>query len=103
MSMMASMEYDLTEVTRILLEMRDNCLPSNSDLYNDPKRMEKANALAVAITLLNNPSLLRKHDEWQTDGIAMKCSYCNHSIAVEQGDMDMNFCPHCGTPKRVSE
>lgn len=34
--------------------------------------------------------------DWLDDGIAYKCSLCGKTLVVEQGDADMNYCPHCG-------
>ena len=58
--MMAKKNYDLTEITRLLLQMRDNCVPKAGDAYEDPERAEKYDALNAAIDLINNPSLLQK-------------------------------------------
>lgn len=57
-NLMAKKNYDLTQITRILLEMRDNCVPKDGEAYDDPKRMEKYDAINSAIDLINNPSLL---------------------------------------------
>lgn len=57
-NLMEKKNYDLTQVTRILLEMRDNCVPKDGEAYDDPKRMEKYDAINSAIDLINNPSLL---------------------------------------------
>lgn len=57
--MMEKKNYDLTQITRLLLEMRENCaLRKEGEAYDDPKRMEKYDALNAAIDLINNPSLL---------------------------------------------
>lgn len=58
MNLMEKKNYDLTQITRILLEMRDNCVPKDGEAYDDPKRMEKYDAINSAIDLINNPSLL---------------------------------------------
>lgn len=58
MNIMEKKNYDLTQITRVLLEMRDNCVPKDGEAYDDPKRMEKYDALNAAIDLINNPSLL---------------------------------------------
>ena len=57
---MAQKDYDLTEITRLLLNLRDNCVPKAGDAYEDPERAEKYDALNAAIDLINNPSLLQK-------------------------------------------
>ena len=57
---MPKKDYDLTEITRLLLEMRDNCVPKAGDAHDDPKRAEKYEALNAAIFLINNPSMLAK-------------------------------------------
>ena len=56
--MMPKKNYDLTEITRLLLEMRENCIPKAGNAYEDPNRAEKYDALNAAIDLINNPSLL---------------------------------------------
>lgn len=38
-----------------------------------------------------------KHGEWNYIGIAYECNLCGKSLVVEQGDAEMNYCPHCGT------
>ena len=59
--MMAKKNYDLTEITRLLLKLRDNCVPKGGDAYEDPERAEKYDALNAAIFLINNPSTSK---EW---------------------------------------
>ena len=56
MNLMEKKNYDLTQITRVLLEIRDNCVPKDGEAYDDPKRMEKYDALNAAIDLINNPS-----------------------------------------------
>ena len=58
MNLMEKKNYDLTQITRVLLEIRDNCVPKDGEAYDDPKRMEKYDALNAAIDLINNPSQL---------------------------------------------
>ena len=55
-NLMEKKNYDLTQITRVLLEIRDNCVPKDGEAYDDPKRMEKYDALNAAIYLINNPS-----------------------------------------------
>ena len=57
-NLMEKKNYDLTQITRVLLEIRDNCVPKDEEVYDDPKRMEKYDALNAAIYLINNPSQL---------------------------------------------
>lgn len=57
-NLMEKKNYDLTQITRVLLEIRDNCVPKDGEAYDDPKRMEKYDALNAAIDLINNPSQL---------------------------------------------
>lgn len=57
-NLMEKKNYDLTQITRILLEMRDNCVPKDGEAYDDPKMMEKYDAINSAIDMINNPSLL---------------------------------------------
>ena len=42
-------DEEITEATRLLLEMRDNCVCKDTDKYDDPLRKEKYNALNMAI------------------------------------------------------
>ena len=42
-------DEEITEATRLLLKMRDNCVRKNTDKYDDPLRKEKYNALNMAI------------------------------------------------------
>ena len=42
-------DEEITEATRLLLEMRDNCGCKDTDKYDDPLRKEKYNALNMAI------------------------------------------------------
>ena len=55
-NLMEKKNYDLTQITRVLLEIRYNCVPKDGEAYDDPKRMEKYDALNAAIDLINNPS-----------------------------------------------
>lgn len=45
----------------------------------------------------------RKKGHWKADGIAMVCDQCGKKLVVEQGDADMNYCPHCGADMRGEE
>lgn len=58
MNLMEKKNYDLTQITRVLLEIRGNCVPKDGEAYDDPKRMEKYDTLEAAIDLINNPSQL---------------------------------------------
>ena len=40
---------EITEATKLLLQMRDNCVKKDTDKYDDPLRKEKYNALNMAI------------------------------------------------------
>ena len=42
-------EEEITEATRLLLQIRDNCIKKDTDKYDDPLRKEKYNALNMAI------------------------------------------------------
>ena len=57
-NLMEKKNYDLTQITRVLLEIRDNCVPKDGEAYDDPKRMVKYDVLKAAIDLINNPSQL---------------------------------------------
>lgn len=58
--MMPKKSYDLTKITRLLLEMRENCIPKAGNAYEDPNRAEKYDALNAAIDLINNPSMMTR-------------------------------------------
>ena len=59
-AMRPARNYDLTEITRLLLKMRDNCVGKEGEAYDDPERKEKYEALNDAIDLINNPSMLQR-------------------------------------------
>ena len=59
-AMRPARNYDLTEITRLLLKMRDNCVGKEGEAYDDPERKEKYEALNDAVDLINNPSLLQR-------------------------------------------
>lgn len=59
-AMRPARNYDLTEITRLLLKMRDNCVGKEGEAYDDPERKEKYEALNAAIDLINNPSMLQR-------------------------------------------
>ena len=40
---------EITEATKLLLQMRDNCVKKDIDKYDDPLRKEKYNSLNMAI------------------------------------------------------
>ena len=42
-------EEEITEATRLLLQIRDNCVKKDTDKYDDPLRKDKYNALNMAI------------------------------------------------------
>ena len=46
-------DEEITEATRLLLKMRDNCVRKNTDKYDDPLRKEKYNALIWLLMVYN--------------------------------------------------
>ena len=72
-NLMEKKNYDLTQITRVLLEIRDNCVPKDGEAYDDPKRMEKYDALNAAIDLINNPSQLVTGDTSDGYHTSMSC------------------------------
>ena len=52
----------IAEITRILLEMRDNCLKGT--LFDDPKRWIKFDALSDAVDLINQAG--EKAQKWHS-------------------------------------
>ena len=63
-NLMEKKNYDLTQITRMLLEVRDNCVPKDGEAYDDPKREEKYEALKAVIDLINNPSQMINMPNW---------------------------------------
>lgn len=45
---------ELTEAARLLLQMRDNCVPHENDTYDDPQREAKYKSLTVAIYVVSD-------------------------------------------------
>ena len=43
---------ELTEAARLLLQMRDNCIPHDGDAYDDPLREAKYRSLTIAISAI---------------------------------------------------
>ena len=100
--MIPNKNYDITEITRLLLKMRDACVHKDCDAYDDLERLAKYYALEDAADLINNPSLLVRHGRWKQHRIPKKygatvpiCSCC--------GMQDFNgslrcfaYCPNCG-------
>lgn len=76
--LMPKKSYDLTEITRLLLEMRENCVPKAGNAYEDPNRAEKYDALNAAIDLINNPSIISRwisvKDRLPEDGVRVLVS-----------------------------
>lgn len=84
--MMPKKSYDLTEITRLLLEMRENCIPKAGNAYEDPNRAEKYDTLNAAIDLINNPSMLSRwisvKDRLPEHGFVLVwCAY-THSVEI---------------------
>lgn len=40
------------------------------------------------------------HGEWEDNPYIWECNQCHTWLIVEQGDVDMNFCPNCGADMR---
>lgn len=74
-------DYDLTEITRLLLKMRDNCVQKEGEMYNDPERQEKYEALEDAITLLHNPSMLTHAVEAVE---VVRCKDCTRALPLPE-------------------
>ena len=53
-------EEEITEATRLLLEMRDNCIKKDTDKYDDSLRKDKYNALNMAIDGLQYLPIVEK-------------------------------------------
>ena len=78
MTAMAYKKVDLTEITRLLLNMRDNCVQKENETYDDPLRRKKLDALNYAIDVINNPSMS-----------AMAMVDENHFAIVEAGCVEV--------------
>lgn len=83
--MMAKKNYDLTEITRLLLAMRDSHIPRSGASYD---------TLNAAIDLINNPSLLTKwisvKDRYPEDQQHVLIAY-KYSDYVSIGYFDEGF------------
>lgn len=55
-------------------------------------------ALKIAADALQEPE--RKKGQWKSDGIAIVCDQCGRFLIIEQGNVDMNYCPHCAADMR---
>lgn len=86
----------------LLSQMRDNCVPKDSDAYDDPLRKEKHDALGMAIAQLSNHT--GTHARWAHLGrramdslVELGCSHCRGVIAVVPvHEYIYEFCPRCG-------
>ena len=36
-----------------------------------------------------------RHGEWEVCGIGLTCKICHKGLVIEQGDVEMNYCPNC--------
>jgi DNA-directed RNA polymerase subunit RPC12/RpoP len=50
----------------------------------------------MADVMIANGVTVQECGRWLSEGIAMMCNKCKKCLVVEQGDADMNYCPHCG-------
>ena len=53
-------------------------------LFDDIERIEAVDAEPVW------------HGEWEACGIGLTCKICHKGLVLEQGDVEMNYCPNCG-------
>lgn len=99
--LMAKKDYNIPEITWMLLKMRDNCVQKEGDAYNDPERQEKYEALQAAADLINNPSRLVdtepvRHGKWIYDlNNLYGCSECMARETMSRKRLK-NYCPNCG-------
>lgn len=77
-------------------DMDGECTTEDRETY-----IQRFEALRMAIEALQEPE--RKKGRWEADGIAMVCDQCGKKLVVEQGDADVNYCPHCGADMRGEE
>lgn len=77
----------------LLTQMRENCVPKETDAYNDPLRKEKYDALSMAVSELSIPS--GTYAYWTRKSFLSAypiCSGCGHKSL---GGFT-KFCPNCG-------
>lgn len=105
--LMAKKDYNLTEITRLLLKMRDNCVQKEGEMYNDPERQEKYEALQAAAFLIHNPSCLVdaepvRHGRWECypSPAEIRCSQCKMEYVAR---IRWNYCPNCGAKMDKNE
>lgn len=102
--------YDLTEITKMLLKMRDNCVRKDNEAYDDPERETKHAVLNDVIDIVNNPSLLNDMQcgHWYKPNGMMpaahhgrhRCSACQCLAPYERPGVEWlsDYCPNCGKP-----
>lgn len=78
----------------LLTQMRENCAPKENDVYNDPLRKEKRDALSMAIAQLSDYT--GTHARWEYVGGNKYAKYhrCANCSAVY--DFTPPYCPNCG-------
>lgn len=86
MDCMPKKDYDIAEITRILLEMRDNC--TNGMQYDDPKRWAKFDALSDAIDLINNPMRMDGRESLNTLRDAIYADAVAHGLWEDEDGVD---------------
>lgn len=86
---------------KLLKQMRENCVPKETDTYNDPLRKEKHDALSMAIAQLSGHT--GTHARWEKtwdliDGHdGYKCSACGATKYFDHYAEDIRLCtPFCG-------
>ena len=78
----------------LLTQMRENCVPKEDDVYDDPLRKEKHDALSMAIAQLSSHT--GAHARWKSvphvqRSLLFMCSNCGtHS------HFNTNYCSDCG-------
>ena len=89
---------------KLLKQMRDNCVPKETDAYNDPLRKEKHEALSMAIAQLSSHT--GTHARWIVkrmagERIVLQCSACQNyeNDSVVRG----KYCWYCGAKMDAKE
>ena len=105
-------KMDIVKVTQLLLEMRENCGQKNGgETYDDPKRMEKYDALTFVLeeicTLPATYGLFEKRPEEIIPNIKvspLQCKTCGTEfVTISKQSKKSVCCPYCGTKIKSEE
>ena len=105
-------KMDIVRVTQLLLEMRENCaFRKEGETYDDPKRMEKYDALTFVLeeicTIPATYDLFEKRPEEIIPNVRanpLLCKTCGTEfITLSKYGKKSICCPYCGVKIRCEE